>query len=135
VCLDTAFHRNMPDVSRLFALPYCLQARGVERYGFHGLSLESILRQLYPLPIRLVVAHLGNGCSITAIRDGESIDTTMGFTPTGGVMMGTRSGDLDPGVLLYLRRNGYETPEALEDLVDKQSGLLRVSGAGSECFS
>src|SRR6185437_17181729 len=93
VCLDTAFHRDIPDVSRFFALPYSLQTGGLERYGFHGLSLESILPQLHPMPARLVIAHLGNGCSITAIRNGKSLDTTMGLTPTGGVMMGTRCGD------------------------------------------
>lgn len=132
VCLDTAFHRDIPDVSRFFALPYSLQTGGLERYGFHGLSLESILPQLHPMPARLVIAHLGNGCSITAIRNGKSLDTTMGLTPTGGVMMGTRCGDLDPGVMLYLQRNGYETPEGLEDLVDKQSGFLGVSGVSSD---
>lgn len=132
ICLDTAFHHNMPDVSRLFALPFSMQTRGIERYGFHGLSLESILSQLHPIPARLVIAHLGNGCSVTAVQNGRSIDTTMGLTPTGGVMMGTRCGDLDPGVMLYLQRDGYRTPEALEDLFDKQSGLFGVSGVSSD---
>ncbi len=107
ICLDTAFHRHMPDVARMFALPGEIVAMGVERYGFHGISLESILAQLNPVPKRLVVAHLGNGCSVSAVRDGVSIDTSMGLTPTGGMMMGTRCGDLDPGVLVYLMRHGY----------------------------
>ncbi len=132
ICLDTAFHRDMPDVSKAFALPYAMQAQGVERYGFHGLSLESILQQLNPLPSRLVVAHLGNGSSITAISHGASVDTTMGLTPTGGIMMGTRCGDLDPGLMIYLLRNGYSTADELEDLVDKQSGLLGVSGKSND---
>lgn len=132
VCLDTAFHRTMPDVSRTFALPAEVRDLGVERYGFHGLSLESILAQLERIPEKLVVAHLGNGASITAIRSGESIDTSMGLTPTGGVMMGTRCGDLDPGVLVYLTRNGYANPEMLEDLVDHRSGLFGVSGRSSD---
>ncbi len=132
ICLDTAFHRNMPEVSKTFALPLNLRERGIERYGFHGLSLESILPQLDPLPARLVVAHLGNGSSITAIRNGTSVDTTMGLTPTGGVMMGTRCGDLDPGVMIYLLRNGYPNPDELEELVDRQSGLLGISGRSSD---
>src|SRR3954451_10090785 len=132
VCLDTAFHRNMPDVSRFFALPRDLIARGVERYGFHGLSLESILKQMETVPERLVIAHLGNGCSVTAIRHGKSIDTTMGLTPTGGIMMGTRPGDLDPGVLLFLMRNGFGDPEQMEALVDHQSGLLGISQMTSD---
>lgn len=132
VCLDTAFHRTMPDVSKTYALPADVRKLGVERYGFHGLSLESILAQLSELPARLVVAHLGNGSSITAIREGRSMDTSMGLTPTGGVMMGTRCGDLDPGVVVYLMRHGYAGPEALEKLLNKQSGLLGVSGKSSD---
>ena len=132
ICLDTAFHRTMPDVSRRFALPSDMTKLGVERYGFHGLSLESILKQLDPVPERLVVGHLGGGVSITAIRNGKSIDTTMGLTPTGGVMMGTRCGDLDPGILLFLMRNGYGDAEKLETLCDHRSGLLGVSGLSSD---
>lgn len=132
VCLDTAFHRTMPDVSRTYALPSAVRNLGVERYGFHGLSLESILPQLRVLPDKLVVAHLGNGSSITAIRNGQSIDTSMGLTPTGGVMMGTRCGDLDPSVALYLMRHGCADPDALEKVFDKQSGLLGVSGSTSD---
>ena len=132
VCLDTAFHRHMPDVARFFALPQSVRQLGVERYGFHGLSLESIVAQLHPVPARLVVAHLGNGSSITAIQNGKSIDTSMGLTPTGGVMMGTRSGDLDPGLMIFLSRHGYADPDKLEDLVDRKSGLLGVSGISSD---
>ncbi len=132
VCLDTAFHRTMPDVSKTFPLPAEVRTLGVERYGFHGLSLESVVAQLDPVPERLIVAHLGNGASITAIRNGESMDTTMGLTPTGGVMMGTRCGDLDPGVVMYLMRNGYGTAEQLETLFDRRSGLLGVSGKSSD---
>jgi acetate kinase len=132
VCMDTAFHRTLPDVSRTYALPAEIRELGVERYGFHGLALESILAQLDPVPRDLVVAHLGNGSSITAIREGESIDTTMGLTPTGGVMMGTRCGDLDPGAVLYIMRHGYATPEDLETIFDHRSGLLGVSGKTSD---
>lgn len=132
VCLDTAFHSTMPDVAKTFPLPEDVRRLGVERYGFHGLSLESILAQLHPWPEHLVVAHLGNGASITAIQNGKSVDTTMGLTPTGGVMMGTRSGDLDPGAVIYLMRHGYAGPEALEELFDRRSGLLGVSGVTSD---
>jgi acetate kinase len=132
VCLDTAFHATMPDVAKAFALPEEVRRLGVERYGFHGLSIESILDQLRPCSPRLIIAHLGNGASITAVRDGRSIDTTMGLTPTGGVMMGTRCGDLDPGAAIYLMRHGYGTPEALESLFDRRSGLLGISGATSD---
>ena len=132
VCLDTAFHSGMPDVARTFALPAAVRQKGVERYGFHGLSLESILAQLERVPGKLVVAHLGNGASITAIRDGRSVDTTMGLTPTGGVMMGTRCGDLDPGVVVFLARHGFAQADELEDLVNRRSGLLGVSGVSSD---
>ena len=132
ICFDTAFHRQLPDVSRLYPLPSELKNQGVRRYGFHGISLESIVTRLRPLPSRLVVAHLGNGSSITAIRDGISIDTSMGMTPSGGVMMGTRCGDLDPGLLLYLLQHGYENVEKLESLIDHHSGLLAVSGRTSD---
>lgn len=128
ICLDTAFHRTMPDVARTFALPAAVRNLGVERYGFHGLSVESILAQLKPLPEKIVVAHLGNGASLTAIEKGESRDTTMGLTPTGGIMMGTRCGDLDPGVMVFLARHGFTSADAFEELVNKKSGLLGVSG-------
>ncbi len=132
VCLDTAFHREMPPVSRTFPLPREARGLGVERFGFHGLSLESILAQMDAVPERLVVAHLGNGSSITAIRKGQSIDTSMGLTPSGGILMGTRSGDLDPGAIVYLMRNGYESADKLEALIDRQSGLLGISETSSD---
>lgn len=132
ICLDTAFHRSMPDVAKTFALPAEVRQKGVERYGFHGLSLESILPRLEPVPEKLVVAHLGNGASITAILRGKSIDTSMGLTPTGGVMMGTRCGDLDPGVMVFLARHGFAQADELENLVNRKSGLLGVSGTSSD---
>ena len=132
VCLDTAFHSTLPDIAKTFALPEEIQRSGVERYGFHGLSIESILFQLNPPPDRVVVAHLGNGASITAIRNGKSVDTSMGLTPTGGIMMGTRCGDLDPGVMVFLVRHGYEKPGKLEELFDHRSGLLGISGLTSD---
>lgn len=132
-CLDTAFHAGLPDVARILPIPRQLQAEGIQRYGFHGLSCESIVRQLAgALPERMVIAHLGNGASITAVKGGKSIDTSMGLTPAGGVVMGTRSGDLDPGVLVYLAREKKYDALRLEDLVDRQSGLLGVSGLTSD---
>jgi len=131
VCLDTAFHKDLPDVSKTLPFSRAVREMGVERYGFHGLSVESIVAQLERVPERLVVAHLGNGSSVTAVRRGKSVDTTMGLTPTGGVMMGTRCGDADPGVLLYLMRRGMGA-EALEGLVDHESGLKGVSERSSD---
>jgi acetate kinase len=132
-CFDTSFHADMPDIASTLPIPKDLRAEGIRRYGFHGLSCESIVHQLAgEFPQRLIVAHLGNGTSITAIRNGKSIDTSMGLTPTGGVIMGTRTGDLDPGVLMYLfREKGYDAAK-LEDLVDHQSGLLGISGLDSD---
>ncbi|KJV32548.1 acetate/propionate family kinase [Luteibacter yeojuensis] len=132
-CFDTAFHATMSAVARTLPLPENLRQGGIERYGFHGLSYESIVRQLgESIPARVVIAHLGNGASLCAVRDGKSIDTTMGLTPTGGIVMGTRPGDLDPGVLLYLmREKGYDA-ERLEQLVDRESGLKGLSGGTSD---
>jgi acetate kinase len=128
-CFDTSFHADMPDVAHTLPIPKTLRSEGIRRYGFHGLSCESIVHQLAGnLPPRLIVAHLGNGASVTAIRDGQSIDTSMGLTPTGGVIMGTRTGDLDPGILVYLIREKNLDAAALEDLIDHQSGLLGLSG-------
>jgi acetate kinase len=128
-CFDTSFHADLPDIARILPIPKVLQFEGIRRYGFHGLSCESIVHQLVDrLPARLIVAHLGNGASITAIREGQSIDTSMGLTPTGGVIMGTRTGDLDPGVLAYLIREKKLDAAALENLIDHQSGLLGISG-------
>ncbi len=132
-CFDTVFHAELDEVARVLPLPKELRAEGVQRYGFHGLSCESIVRQLRGgLPERLVIAHLGNGASISAVRNGRSIDTSMGMTPSGGVIMGTRSGDLDPGVLVYLVREKKLDAGKLEDLVDHRSGLLGISGVGSD---
>jgi acetate kinase len=132
-CFDTAFHAGMPEVAQVLALDRKLRGLGIQRYGFHGLSCESIVHQLAAqLPDRLVIAHLGNGASVTAVKAGNSIDTSMGLTPTGGVMMGTRSGDLDPGVLVYLMRElGFDAAK-IEQLVDHHSGLLGVSGISSD---
>ena len=132
-CFDTSFHADLPDVARVLPIARELRAEGIQRYGFHGLSCESIVRQLgADLPDRVIIAHLGNGASVTAVNKGRSIDTSMGLTPTGGVIMGTRSGDLDPGVLVYLMREKKFDAAMLEDLVDHRSGLLGISGIGSD---
>ncbi|MHB8573889.1 MAG: acetate/propionate family kinase [Dehalococcoidia bacterium] len=136
-CFDTAFHRQMPRVARLYALPRRLTDAGLVRYGFHGLSYEFIMQQLRTeagaaASGRIIIAHLGNGASMAAVRNGTGIDTTMGFTPTGGLVMGSRSGDLDPGVLLYLLQERGLTPAALSTLLNKQSGLLGVSGSSGD---
>jgi acetate kinase len=136
-CFDTAFHRAMPAIAQHYPLPRPLWEAGVLRYGFHGLSYEYILRELRTLdPVaaegRLIIAHLGNGASMAAVRQGSSVDTTMGFTPTGGLMMGTRSGDLDPGVLLYLLQAKSMAPDAIGALVNRQAGLLGVSGTSGD---
>ena len=132
-CFDTAFHSGMAEVARVLPISKELQSRGIQRYGFHGLSCESILHRLaHDRPQRLVIAHLGNGASITAVEAGKSIDTSMGLTPSGGVMMGTRSGDLDPGVLIYLLREMKFDGVGLEELIDHHSGLLGISGVASD---
>ncbi len=132
-CFDTCFHAGMPEVARRLPIARHLHAEGLQRYGFHGLSLESIVRQLGAhVPQRMVIAHLGNGASVTAVKAGRSIDTSMGLTPTGGAIMGTRSGDLDPGVLLHLLREKHFDPAALQALVDHGSGLLGISGVSSD---
>jgi acetate kinase len=133
VCFDTAFHRRMPLIAQRLPLPGDLWRDGVRRYGFHGLSYEYVLQSLgNDARGRVIIAHLGNGASLVAVRDGHPLDTTMGFTPTGGVMMGTRSGDLDPGVLLYLLKSRAYDAERLERLVEHESGLLGVSGTTSD---
>jgi acetate kinase len=130
---DTTFHADLPEVARVLPISRELQLEGIQRYGFHRLSCESIVRQLAKgLPNRLVIAHLGNGASVTAVKGGKSIDTSMGLTPTGGVIMGTRSGDLDPGVLVYLAREKKFEAAMLEELVDHRSGLLGISGISSD---
>jgi len=132
-CFDTAFHADLPEVARELPIPKKLRAEGIQRYGFHGLSCESIVRQLADdLPERLIIAHLGNGASVTAVKAGKSIDTSMGLTPSGGVIMGTRSGDLDPGVLIYLMREKQFNAAMLEELIDRRSGLLGISGVDGD---
>ncbi len=132
-CFDTTFHAELPTVARVLPIAMELRSEGIQRYGFHGLSCESIVYQhANDLPYRLVIAHLGNGASVTAVKGGKSIDTSMGLTPTGGVIMGTRSGDLDPGVLVYLMREKNFNSVMLEELVDHRSGLLGISGVGSD---
>src|SRR5581483_4736543 len=127
------FHRRMPEVAQRLPLPRTLWAQGIRRYGFHGLSYEYVVATAGAATLgRAVIAHLGNGASLAAVRDGLPVDTTMGFTPAGGLMMGTRSGDLDPGVLVHLlTQEGYGAA-ALERLVDHESGLLGVSGVTSD---
>jgi acetate kinase len=136
-CFDTAFHRHMPRVAQMYALPRHLWDEGVLRYGFHGLSYEYIMQELHRLDSRaatgrVVIAHLGNGASMAAVQNGVGIDTTMGFTPTGGLVMGTRTGDLDPGVLLYLLESKGISASAVNTLVNRQSGLLGVSGISAD---
>jgi len=132
-CFDTTFHRTMPECASHLPLPQGLWDEGVRRYGFHGLSYESIVHELGDrLPGRLIVAHLGNGCSVTAIRDGVSVDTSMGLTPTGGVTMATRTGDLDPGVLLYMMRVKGMDADALEALLNHDCGLIGLTGTSGD---
>jgi acetate kinase len=135
VCLDSYFHRTMPEVVQHMPIPEEYSAMGVRRFGAHGISYESIVYQLADeVPEKLVVAHLGNGASITAIRNGVCLDTSMGLTPTGGIISGTRTGDIDPGVLLFILRKIAETTESaaeaadkLEVVASKKAGLLGVS--------
>jgi acetate kinase len=136
-CFDTVFHETMPEAATTYAIPLEYRERGVRRYGFHGLSCESIVRQLREagirLPQRMVIAHLGSGCSVTALLAGRSIDTSMGLTPTGGVVMGTRPGDLDPGLVLYLLRQAREEGAAdlvgaVETMLNRASGMVALSG-------
>ena len=132
-CFDTAFHRSMPEPAERFPLPKELFDEGIRRYGFHGLSYESIVYQLGDnLPSRTVMAHLGSGASLAAVKDGRSIDTSMGLTPTGGIPMATRTGDLDPGVLLYLQRTKQMNADALEQLLNHNAGLAALSGGTSD---
>jgi acetate kinase len=134
-CFDTAFHRTMPRVAQLYGLTRELADQGIVRYGFHGLSYSYLVQELQrqnALPARAIIAHLGNGASMAAVRDGKSVDTSMGLTPTGGFMMSTRSGDLDPGVVLHLIRQKQMTPDAVNELVAKKAGLKGLSGISSD---
>jgi acetate kinase len=140
VCLDSYFHRTMPEVVSHMPIPEEYSSMGVRRYGAHGLSYESIIYQLQPnVPQKLIVAHLGNGASISAIRNGECLDTSMGLTPTGGIISGTRTGDIDPGVLLFILRKIAETAKSASDAADqletvasKKAGLLGVSDLSND---
>ncbi len=133
--LDTYFHRTMPEIARYLPIPMEYAEMGVRHYGYHGISYESIVYQLQPnVPRRMIAAHLGNGASISAIRDGKSLDTSMGLTPTGGIISGTRTGDIDPGVLLFMLRKFAKKTEGanaaadqLEAAVNKKAGLLGMS--------
>jgi acetate kinase len=131
-CFDTAFHRTLPEVAAHLPIPTRLHDAGVIRYGFHGLSCESVVARLHPIPPRVIIAHLGNGSSITAVLNGKSVDTSMGLTPTGGIPMSTRSGDLDPGVLVYLLRNENLSANELEQLLNHQCGLFALSNGESD---
>ncbi|HSW04032.1 acetate/propionate family kinase [Aquabacterium sp.] len=136
-CFDTAFHAGLHDAARVLPLPKAWQSRGIQRYGFHGLSCESIVHHLtrtlpQGLPERVLIAHLGNGASISAVQAGRSIDTSMGLTPSGGLIMGTRCGDIDPGLLLHLLREQGSDTERLATLLDRESGLLGISGLSSD---
>jgi acetate kinase len=132
-CFDNAFHQTMPEVASHLPLPQRYFDAGVRRYGFHGLSYESLVHHFGDqLPERAIFAHLGNGASLCALRHRVSIDTTMGLTPTGGIPMGTRTGDLDPGVLLYLLRTEKLGADAIEDLINHKSGLLALSVGQSD---
>ena len=136
-CFDTAFHHDMPQVARLLPIPRRYESRGVRRYGFHGLSCEYLIQELARLAPaeakgRVILAHLGNGASMTAVRAGKSIDTTMSFTPTAGLPMSTRSGDLDPGLGWYLSRAENVTAKQFHKMVNHESGLIGVSETSSD---
>jgi acetate kinase len=140
VCLDSYFHRTMPEVATHMPIPEEYSAMGVRRFGAHGLSYESIVHELEPhVPKRLIAAHLGNGASISAIRDGACLDTSMGLTPTGGLISGSRTGDIDPGVLLFILRkiaektsSAVQAADQLEIVANKKAGLLGVSGLSND---
>ena len=137
-CFDTAFHRTMPRVATLLPIPRRYEAKGVRRYGFHGLSYEFLMEELAHLADpaatkgRVILAHLGNGASLAAVRDGKSIDTSMGFTPTAGLVMSSRSGDLDPGLVSYLARTEQMSAAQFQKMVNHESGLLGVSETSSD---
>jgi acetate kinase len=131
-CFDTSFHRTMPEAAQRYALPDSLAEAGVRRYGFHGLSYEYVISSLRMEALgRAVIAHLGSGASMVAVRDGRAVDTTMGLTPTGGLVMGSRPGDVDPGLLVYLLDHGYDA-RSLERLMNHGAGLRGLSGTTSD---
>ncbi len=135
---DTGFHSRLPPAAAVYPGPYEWLAQGIRRYGFHGINHQYCAERTAQLlgkelrALKLVTCHLGNGCSLAAICDGRSVDTTMGFTPLEGLMMGTRSGSVDPGILTYLMREGRATPQQLDDLLNTKSGLLGISGVSGD---
>jgi len=136
-CFDTAFHRSMPRVAKLLPIPRRYAAKGIERYGFHGLSYAYLMEELGRLDPaaakgRVILAHLGNGASLAAVRDGKSIDTSMGFTPAAGLVMSTRTGDLDPGLVYYLAHTEGMTTARFQRMVNHESGLLGVSATSAD---
>jgi acetate kinase len=137
-CFDTSFHTSMPAVAKLLSIPRRYHAEGIQRYGFHGLSYTFLMQELKKIAGketikgRVILAHLGNGASLAAVKDGKSIDTSMGFTPTSGLMMGTRTGDLDPGVGLYLMQSQNLSPKEFNHLVNQESGLLGISETSAD---
>jgi acetate kinase len=139
-CFDTVFHQTMLEEASIYPVPQAYREKGVRRYGFHGLSCESIVRQMRAneigCPKRMVIAHLGSGCSVTALMNGYSVDTTMGLTPTGGVVMGTRPGDLDPGAVLYLLRQQQGGKagaiSAVETMLNHESGMIALTGMAND---
>ncbi len=137
-CFDTAFHHSLPRVAQILPIPRRFEAQGIRHYGFHGLSYAYLVEELSHVAGteaaqgRVILAHLGNGASLAAVRGGRSIDTSMGFTPTGGLTMGTRSGDLDPGVAWYMMQSEHLTPTQFNHLVSHESGLLGISGTSSD---
>jgi len=137
-CFDTAFHSQMPRVAKILPIPRRFDKKGVQRFGFHGLSYSYLMEELQRLAGdkaakgRIILAHLGNGASMAAVRNGKGIDTTMGFTPAAGLPMSTRSGDLDPGLVWYLARTEKITGQKFHDMVHHQSGLLGVSETSSD---
>ena len=136
-CFDTSFHHHMPRIAKSVPINLKMWNEGIRRYGFHGLSYEYIIQELEKeagskiFSERIIIAHLGNGASMAAIKNGKSVDTTMGFTPAGGLVMGTRSGDLDPGIIVYLQKEKNFTAESVNKLVNEKSGLLGLSGSSS----
>jgi acetate kinase len=137
-CFDTSFHATMPDVAKMFALPRHFYESGIKRYGFHGISYQYLLEEIKnkigenESNSRIIMAHLGSGASVAALIDGKSVDTSMGFTPTGGTVMGTRSGDLDPGVAWYMMEHEKMNAEQFSNLINHESGLLGVSGISAD---
>jgi len=135
---DTAFHRTLPEAASVYAGPFEWVARGIRRYGFHGINHQYCAERAARLlgrdlqSLKLVTCHLGNGCSLAAVREGRSVDTTMGFTPLEGLMMGTRSGSVDPGILTHLLREDHLSAEQLDDLLNKKSGLAGISGISND---